>query len=273
MGEMSSGGIIDIPSGSIATSSQAVVPEIPTTQSSTTQMPPPQTSTAQMPVQQTSTAQMPMKQTSTAQMPVQQSSTANAPASSITPPAWLNQVNASQAHASQAYASEANASQAYASEAIASQAYALEANASQANTTPNENPGSQSSFLNYRLASTIARMYERIRRSANNTSGPRDISGQDYVSKSKAAEKQIDTLSTTLTTTLDSLNTTVAALTESVATIRSNYGRGAAVTDPSAEGASAENAPLENVFEGGRRRRTKKYRKKALKRARYSRRK
>ena len=263
MGEMSSGGIIDIPSGSIATSSQAVVPEIPTTQSSTTQMPPPQTSTAQMPVQQTSTAQMPMKQTSTAQMPVQQSSTANAPASSITPPAWLNQVNASQAHASQAYASEANASQ----------AYALEANASQANTTPNENPGSQSSFLNYRLASTIARMYERIRRSANNTSGPRDISGQDYVSKSKAAEKQIDTLSTTLTTTLDSLNTTVAALTESVATIRSNYGRGAAVTDPSAEGASAENAPLENVFEGGRRRRTKKYRKKALKRARYSRRK
>ena len=260
---MSSGGIIDIPSGSIATSSQAVVPEIPTTQSSTTQMPPPQTSTAQMPVQQTSTAQMPMKQTSTAQMPVQQSSTANAPASSITPPAWLNQVNASQAHASQAYASEANASQ----------AYALEANASQANTTPNENPGSQSSFLNYRLASTIARMYERIRRSANNTSGPRDISGQDYVSKSKAAEKQIDTLSTTLTTTLDSLNTTVAALTESVATIRSNYGRGAAVTDPSAEGASAENAPLENVFEGGRRRRTKKYRKKALKRARYSRRK
>jgi hypothetical protein len=234
---------------------------------------------------------------------MQQTSTANAPASSITPPAWLNQVNvsqanasqanasqahasqahvsqahASQAHASQAYASEANASeanasQAYASEANASQAYALEANASQANTTPNENPGSQSSFLNYRLASTIARMYERIRRSANNTSGPRDISGQDYVSKSKAAEKQIDTLSTTLTTTLDSLNTTVAALTESVATIRSNYGRGAAVTDPSAEGASAENAPLENVFEGGRRRRTKKYRKKALKRARYSRRK
>ena len=196
-------------------------------------------------------------------MPMQQTSTANSPASSITPPAWLNQVNVSQANASQANASQAHASQAY-----ASQAYASEANASQANTTPNENPGSQSSFLNYRLASTIARMYERIRRSANNTSGPRDISGQDYVSKSKAAEKQIDTLSTTLTTTLDSLYTTVAALTESVATIRSNYGRGAAVTDPSAEGASAE-----NVLEGGRRRRTKKYRKKALKRARYSRRK
>ena len=105
-------------------------------------------------------------------------------------------------------------------------------------------------------------MYQKIRRAAD-TSGPRDTSRDDYGTKSKAVEKQIDTLNGTLTTTLDSLNTTVAALTESVASIRSGYASGRVVGDASAEGAQ----------EGGRRRRTKKYRKKQLKRVRYSRRK